>query len=338
MTESNLTSDPAISGSDLGLELLRLMEVAILCRVLPRSYDLKGLIPDFYTRFFPPGADGAACNAPWNHSPMLDFFLGEAEDFFESGPKPGESLSSGLWVENLDSGEELPLMATARVLKNSQLLLVQTMRDEYAQRVRLTRRSQADLRSRMDLREKRKILTNNLLKNAKKKNPFDPITKLYNREALMDLLQAQIANLPIYAPNLSLIMMSLDQLEGSGENTPAEGNDLLRQLGQILRRFLRKSDAAAHCGGGVFFIVATGTALPQAIMAAERLNAIFKGYDFGLGRPVRPYMGCTSYRPGEEPGVFVARARQALLDAVRSGPDTVGQRDPLEKTVAGSPA
>jgi len=312
--------------------------VAILRRTAPKSYDLEGLVPDFYLRLFPPDADGTACQAPWNRSPMLEFFLGEAEEFFESGPKPGDSLSSGLWVENLDSGEELPLMATARALKNRQLLLIQTMREEYAQRVRLTRRFQADLRSRVDLREKRKITTNSLLKNAKKKNPFDPLTKLYNREALMDLLQAQIACLPLHAPNLAIIMMSLDQLEGPGEDTGTGGDDLLRQLGQVLRRYLRKSDAAVHYGGGVFFIVAPGTTLPQSIMAAERLITLFKEYDFGLGRPVRPYLGCTIYRPGEETREFVVRARQALLDAVKTGPNTIGQRDPSGKTAAGPAA
>ena len=265
---------------------------------------------------------------------MLEFFLGEAEEFFGSGPAPGDRLSSGLWVENLDSGGELPLMATARVLKNSQVLLVQTMREEYAQRVRLSRRSQANFRSRADLLEKRKVITQNLLKNAKKNNPFDPLTKLYNREALMDLLQAQITSLPINAPNLALLMVSLDRLDGPGEE-PAMDDDLLRQFGHVLRRFLRKSDTAVHYGGGVFFIVAPGTSLPQAIMAAERLAALFKDYDFGLGRPVSPYLGCTSYRPGEETREFVVRARQALLDTVKTGPNTVGQRDPLGKPAAG---
>jgi len=318
-----------MASSDLSLELLMLMEVTILRRVAPRTYYPEGLVPDFYTRLFPQDADGTACRVPWKHSPMLEFFLGEAEEFFESEPKPGESLSSGLWVENLDSGDELPLTATARVLKNSQVLLIQAVPEEYAQRVRLTRRSQTDLRSREDLmREKRKI-TQTLLKNAKRKNPFDPLTKLYNREALTELLQAQISNLPIYAPNLALIMISLNHPENHDEEF-VKNNDLLLQLGQMLRRFLRKSDAAVHYGGGMFFIVAPGTTLPQAILAAERLIVLLKGHDFGLGRPLSPYLGCTSYRPGEEAMEFIVRARQALLDAVKTGPHTVGQRDPLK--------
>jgi diguanylate cyclase (GGDEF)-like protein len=264
---------------------------------------------------------------------MLEFFLGEAEEFFESKPKPGANLSSGLWIENLDSGEELPLTATARVLENDQLLLVQAVREEYAQRVRLMRRSRELRSTRADLMERRKI-TQFLLRTTKRKNPFDPLTKLYNREVFVDLVQAHIARLSIYAPHLALIMMGLDQFEEAGEERPAAneaGEELLRQIGHLLRRSLRKSDAAVHYGGGVFFIVAPGTTLQQSIMAAERLISLFKGYDFGIGRHLNLYLGCTSYQPGEEAKELIVRARQALMDAVKAGPNKVGQRAPAIK-------
>ena len=327
MTEPNFS--PSTAGSDLGLELLMQMEVAVLRRTAPRSYEPEGLVPGFYLQFFPKEADGAACRTPWNHSPMLEFFLGEAEEFFESNPKPGSALSSGLWIENQESGEELPLSATARVLENSRILLVQAVREEYAQRVRLMRRSR-DIRStRADLMERRKI-TQFLLRTTKRKNPFDPVTKLYNREVFVDLVQAHIARLSIYAPHLALIMMSLDHtFDGPvEENAKEDAEALLRQIGHLLRRSLRKSDAAVHYGGGVFFVVAPGTTLQQSIMAAERLITLFKGFDFGLGHHLNLYLGCTSYQPGEEAKEFIVRARQALMDAMQAGPNKVGQRAP----------
>jgi len=325
---THTTLSPPTVASDLALELLALMEVAVFRRVAPKSYALEGLAPGFYTRLFPKENDGSDCRAPWNHSPMLEFFLGEAEAFFESGPKPGDSLSSGLWVENQDSGEEQPLTATARALKSGQILLIQSAREEYAQRIRLLRRSRADIRSRADLMEKRKV-TKILQKSIQHKSPLDPVTKLYNRETLLSLLQAQVANLSLYAPNLALIAMSLDQLEGPGEGQPSTESDrFLRQIGHVLRQSLRKSDSAVHYGGGVFFIVAPGTTLPQAILAAERLMKLFQGHDFGSGRPLNLYMGCTAYRLGEEAREFVVRARQALLEAVKTGPNTVGQLEP----------
>jgi diguanylate cyclase (GGDEF)-like protein len=123
--------------------------------------------------------------------------------------------------------------------------------------------------------------------------------------------------------------MSLDQFEDTGaEHANEVGDDLLRKIGHLLRRSLRKSDAAVYYGGGVFFIVAPGTTLQQSIMAAERLITLFRGHDFGLGRHLSLYLGCTSYQPGEEPKEFIVRARQALMDAVKDGPNKVGQRAP----------
>ena len=331
MTDSNLS--PSRPGGDIGLELLMLMETVILRRVAPGSYDLEGLVPDFYTRLFPREADGSGCRAPWNHSSMLEFFLGEAEEFFESGPKPGASLPSGLWVENLDSGKELPLTATAWVLKNGQIILVQAVREEYAQRARITRRSRSDARSRSDLLMEKRKITQLLQKYTHKKNNlFDPVTKLYNREVLMDLVQAQIASLSTSAPNLALIMMSLDHQFDGLEEQPDEAREyLLGQLGQVLRRSLRKSDAAVHYGEGVVFIVAPATNMPQSLLAAERLIALLKNHDFGLGRPLNLSLGCTVYQPGEEAQVFIDRTRQAHLDAVKAGPNRIGQRPPLGK-------
>ena len=302
-----------------------LMEVVILRRRAPRSYDLEGLVPDFYAKVFPREPGGAGCRVPWNHSPMLEFFLGEAEEFFESGPAPGASLTSGLWVETPAPGQETPLTATARVLKNAQVLTIQVVREEYAQRMRMTHRSRADLM------EKRRITQLLLKYTNKKKNPFDPLTKLYNREILMDLVHTQIAGLSISAPNLALLMISLDrqQLVDPDEDRPRVAeDDLLRQFGHVLRRSLRKSDAAVHYGGGVFFVVAPSTTMPQSVMAAERLIALFRSYDFGLGQPLNLFMGCAVYQPGEEPQAFVDRTRQAHMDALKAGPNKIGQRPP----------
>ena len=325
MSELNLHHSEA--PPSLGFELLMTMEVATLWRLAPRAYQFCGLAPLFYTQLFPHDADGAHCRAPWDHSPMLEFFLDEAEDFFELTPEPGATLSSGLWVETLDSGEELPLAATARTMKRDQVILIQAVREEYAERVRILRRA------RVDILEKRKMAQ--ALKSAKKKNPFDSLTRLYNREAFLDLVQGQIAALPVYAPNLALMMLEIDGFkalrDGLGDQA---GDQALRQLGRILRHSLRKSDAAVRYGGGEFAVIAPGTSLPQSFLAAERLCALIAAADFGSGGRLTVSLGCTIYRPGENYKEFIARAVLALQDAQKAGQNQVRQRDPWGKLAA----
>ena len=67
----------------LALHVLCFFEVAVLRRVEPGRYAFFGEAPAFYTALFPADADGAPCTTPWAESPMLEFFLTDAELFFE---------------------------------------------------------------------------------------------------------------------------------------------------------------------------------------------------------------------------------------------------------------
>ena len=310
---------PALS--NIGYDVLMTMEVAVLVRLTPRVYHLCGMAPYFYTQLFPQEADGSHCDSPWQYSPMLEFFLDEAEEFFENNTEPGASLSSGIWVEEIDSGEDVPMVATARVLKEAQVLLIQAVREEYAERVRILRKA------RVELLERRKIT--NALNSFKKKALYDSLTKLYNRSAFLDILQNQIANLRTYAPNLALLMMDIDDFKKVNDDLGhLAGDSVLTQIGELLRRSLRKNDAPVRYGGEEFAIIAPNTSLPQSLQVAEKVRRKVAEHDFGIGRQLTVSIGCTIYRPGEDSRDFISRADMALYDAKHSGKNTVCQRDP----------
>lgn len=305
----------------LGFEILMTMEVAVLRRMGPGVYSISGMAPSFYTQLFPQDEDGAHCSTPWQYSPMLEFFLEEAEEFFNQNPEPGAILTSGLWVEELDSGEELPLTATARVLKDSKVILIQAVREEYAERVRILRKA------RVELLERRKIA--NALNAFKKRALYDPLTKLYNRGAFMDILQNQIAGLRTYAPNLALLMMDIDNFKSINDDFGhLAGDSVLTQIGELLRRSLRKNDAPVRYGGEEFAVIAPNTSLPQSVQVAEKLRHIVEEHDFGIDRKVTISIGTTIYRPGEDSREFISRSDLALYDAKHAGKNTVCQRDP----------
>ncbi|MDL2259949.1 GGDEF domain-containing protein [Deltaproteobacteria bacterium OttesenSCG-928-K17] len=305
----------------LGFELLMTMEVAVLRRLGPKVYSLCGMAPYFYTQLFPQDDDGSHCSIPWQYSPMLEFFLESAEEFFDSNNEPGAVLSSGVWLEELDSGEELPLSATARVMKDSKVLLIQVVREEYSEKVRILRKA------RVELLERRKITS--ALNAFKKRALYDQLTKLYNRSAFMDILQNQIANLRTYAPNLALLMLDIDDFKRINDDFGhLTGDSVLTQIGELLRRSLRKNDAAVRYGGEEFVVIAPNTSLPQSAQVAEKLRRIVAEHDFGIDRKVTISIGTTIYRPGEDSREFISRADEALYDAKHAGKNTVCQRDP----------
>ena len=317
----NFSDSHSPGSASLAFDILMTMEVAVLRRLEPKTYQVCGMAPYFYTQLFPQNSDGSHCEKPWDYSPMLEFFLDEAEEFFEKNSEAGASLASGIWVEEVESGEELPLTATARILKNCQVLLIQAVREEYAERVRILRKA------RVELLERRKITS--ALNAFKKRALYDSLTKLYNRGAFLDILQNQIANLRTYAPNLALLMIDIDNFKRINDDMGhLTGDSILSQLGELLRRSLRKNDAPVRYGGEEFAVIAPNTSLPQSLLVAEKLRRMVAGHDFGIGRQVTISIGCTIYRPGEDSRELIARADLALYDAKHAGKNTVCQRDP----------
>ncbi len=312
----------------LGFDILMTMEVAVLKRIGPRVYNLCGMAPYFYPQLFPKEGDGSHSNRPWQYSPMLEFFLEEAEEFFTKNTEPGLSLSSGIWVEEIESGEDVPLTATARILKEAKVILIQAVREEYNERVRILRKA------RVELLERRKITS--ALNAFKKRALYDSLTKLYNRGAFMDILQNQIANLRTYAPNLALLMLDIDDFKKINDDLGhLTGDSILTQLGELLRRSLRKNDAPVRYGGEEFAVIAPNTSLPQSLQVAEKLRRMVAENDFGIDRQVTISIGCTIYRPGEDSREFISGADLALYDAKHAGKNTVCQRDPWSHNLPG---
>lgn len=305
----------------LCFEILMNMEVAALRRTGPKTYSICGMAPAFYTQFFPQDESGYHCSAPWQFSPMLELFLEEAEDFFQQDPAPGATLSSGIWVEESDNGEELPLTATAMVLKNNKVMLICAAREKHAEQIKIPPHNRAELL------ERRKFA--NALNFFKKRALYDHLTKVYNHGSFMEILQNQITALRTYAPNLALLMMAVDDFKNINDNYDhIAGDSVLTQIGGLLRRSLRKNDAPAHYGGEKFAVIAPNTTLPQSGQVAEKLRAIVANHDFGTGRQVTISIGATIYRPGEDSRDFISRADLALYDAKHGGQNTVCLRDP----------
>ncbi|MDR1578639.1 MAG: GGDEF domain-containing protein [Deltaproteobacteria bacterium] len=309
---------------ELSLKFLRVMEFAILKRVRPMVYEFYGLAPDFYNRLFPMDPGGAPCSAPWKYSSMLEYFLLDAEDFFERNPRAGEKVNSGIWLEpEGDHGVELPLVAKAwQINKQEQIISVQVIHEEYAERVNLLRKA------RMELVERRKI--SNDLNNFKKQALYDGMTKLYNRASFMDIIQEQIDKLRTYAPTLALFIIDVDNFKIVNDTLGhLVGDSVLVQVADLLRTSLRKNDYPARYGGDEFTVVAPDTNIEQSHKLAEKLRHRVQSHKFNTGNiPVTISVGYTIYRSGETVQNFIRRSDLALYDAKLMGRNVACFRDP----------
>ncbi|MDR1608737.1 MAG: GGDEF domain-containing protein [Deltaproteobacteria bacterium] len=311
-------------GSDLGLKFLRIMEFAILRRVRPMVYEFYGLAPDFYSRLFPLDSDGQPCSMPWKYSSMLEYFLLDAEDFFERNPRIGEKVNSGIWLEpEGENGVELPLVAKAwQIHKHCQIMSIQVIHEEYAERVNLLRKA------RLELVERRKI--SNDLNNFKKQALYDGMTKLYNRASFMEIIQEQMDKLRTYAPTLALFIIDVDNFKIVNDTLGhLVGDSVLVQVADLLRTSLRKNDFPARYGGDEFTVVAPDTNIDQSHKLAEKLRHRVQSHKFNTGNiPVTISVGYTIFRSGESAQNFIRRADLALYDAKLMGRNVACFRDP----------
>jgi diguanylate cyclase (GGDEF)-like protein len=320
--------------SQIALTLLQDMEIAIFERRGPYQYQLAGLVPEFYGQLFPDESNGEPCQRPWDYSPMLEFFMPLMEEFFEDKKhkkhKKDNELDSGVWMEtplavnardSADSSQDIPLVAMAKVLGSAQVLILQCVRRAYSERARVLRQA------RNELLERRKV--NHYLVVFKKKSLYDTMTNLYNHGAFMDILNSRIENHKSYHSGLALLFIDIDNFKKVNDTYGhLAGDSVLIQLGEILRKSLRKNDVPARYGGEEFAVLAARTTLQQGRIIGEKLRRDVEQHDFGIGKPITISIGVSIYKSNESADELIDRSDQALYEAKNSGKNKVVVRMP----------
>ncbi|MFT4174420.1 MAG: diguanylate cyclase, partial [Rhodocyclaceae bacterium] len=152
----------------------------------------------------------------------------------------------------------------------------------------------------------------------------DRLTSVFNRRhfeevALREMSRARRYNLP-----LALIIIDLDHFKHINDDFGhAAGDRVLIEFTQLARTHLRSSDVLARWGGEEFVILATSTALDEAVVLADKIRELLAGHDFEGLRPVTLSAGVTSLSMRDTFDAFVRRADTALYQAKSAGRNRV---------------
>jgi diguanylate cyclase (GGDEF)-like protein len=100
----------------------------------------------------------------------------------------------------------------------------------------------------------------------------DALTGLYNRRMLEDYLPTAVARCTKPTHTLCVLMVDVDNFKPLNDTLghPA-GDDLLRNIAQIIRSTIRESDLAFRCGGDEFVVVLDGIDNAGGHSVADRL-------------------------------------------------------------------
>jgi diguanylate cyclase (GGDEF)-like protein len=151
----------------------------------------------------------------------------------------------------------------------------------------------------------------------------DGLTGLKNHRAFREALHSAAQMAERLQQPLSLIMFDIDHFKQFNDTFghPA-GDELLRQVAQVLRESARAYDVAARYGGEEFALLLPNTTLEQAVQVAERLRQQIRAIE-NPHAPVSASFGVATYRRGTPPATLVYEADAALYRAKRSGRDQV---------------
>jgi two-component system, cell cycle response regulator len=159
----------------------------------------------------------------------------------------------------------------------------------------------------------------------------DPLTGLYNRQFLNELLAKEWARSQRYGYSLSLIMADIDDFKkvNDGYGHPV-GDIVLIKIAETLSANLRKGDCLARYGGEEFLFVLPQCDARGANTAAERFRTAVHELVIPLdkGQRLKVTISCgvaTAYpeRKNESINALIEKADKALYEAKHLGKDRV---------------
>jgi two-component system cell cycle response regulator len=129
-----------------------------------------------------------------------------------------------------------------------------------------------------------KIMEGLRIEEAAEMATRDSLTGLYLRGVLCFMLEQMVSEHNRYNKNLSLLMLDIDDFKQVNDiHGHLAGDEVLKKLGEIIKKTIRDADFPVRYGGDEIVIVFPETSIDSALEMAERLrvevNRNFSEYD-----------------------------------------------------------
>ena len=154
---------------------------------------------------------------------------------------------------------------------------------------------------------------------------MDHLTKINNRMSIETILQKELSKAQRYSRPISLLMLDIDDFkhinDTYGHNV---GDKVLKDFTKTISSVIRDSDYFGRWGGEEFILVATETALEDAVSLAEKIRtALASAAEVSQGEKIRCSIGVAQYRKEKSVDDLIHHADLALYEAKHSGKDKV---------------
>lgn len=212
------------------------------------------------------------------------------------------------------------ICGTARDL--TQFLTAQRSLEELNRQLelRVAERTSALNQANKELREANQVL--------EKLAASDSLTELANRRSFFEYAAAEVQRAQRYGHPLSLQMLDIDHFKSVNDQFGhAAGDQVLRELANVLRANLRHNDLAARIGGEEFVVLLPETRLEDAAQHAERLRMAISALRFSFDQAtlgITVSIGVAALDSEElSPDPLLMRADNGLYQAKQDGRNRV---------------
>lgn len=155
----------------------------------------------------------------------------------------------------------------------------------------------------------------------------DPLTGLYNRRYLELQLNTEVARAKRHGRPLTVAMCDLDHFKPINDRySHVVGDEVLRRVGEVLRKELRVSDVAVRYGGEEFLVILPDTDLAGAHLLADRIRRAVSGHAWDEVAPdlhVTMSIGVAQLSRVGDAAALLSAADERLYQAKRQGRDRI---------------
>ncbi len=169
-----------------------------------------------------------------------------------------------------------------------------------------------------------KCLSAKQLENAA---AIDPLTGCYNRRALFDFIESDIAYTQRYGADLSIVMIDADNFkEVNDMHGHLAGDVVLKEIASCINSQVRKTDYLGRYGGEEFVLVLPETSLYSAVQLAEKLRKKLESHSIKIGKKclkITASFGVSSLENKTDSSSFLQEADERLYKAKVLGKNCV---------------
>ena len=157
----------------------------------------------------------------------------------------------------------------------------------------------------------------------------DPLTGLYNRRYLLELLNHEISRASRRKKTLGVLMIDIDHFKQFNDDHGHDiGDFILSEFGNILRNTIRKEDTSCRYGGEEFTILLPDMDAEGVVMVAEKIRTAVRKHDYLRNNimygPITISLGCALYpEHAAIPDGILKCADRALYRSKETGRDKV---------------